>query len=62
MRAAMVSRFGGPEVFEVVRRPDLVPGAGQVTIDVTAHHDLTKSAPPPCGRGADFVRLVWLLR
>jgi NADPH:quinone reductase len=36
MRAATVTRFGGPEVFEIVRRPDLVPGPGQVRIDVEA--------------------------
>jgi NADPH2:quinone reductase len=36
MRAATVTRFGGPEVFEVVRRPDFEPGPGQVTIDVEA--------------------------
>jgi NADPH:quinone reductase len=34
MRAAVVTRFGGPEVFALEERPDPVPGPGQVTIDV----------------------------
>jgi NADPH:quinone reductase len=34
MRAATVTRFGGPEVFEVVQRPDPVPGRGEVVIGV----------------------------
>ena len=35
MRAAVVPRFGGPEVFELAELPDPVPGPGQVAIDVT---------------------------
>ena len=35
MRAAVVTRFGGPEVFEPAELPDPVPGPGQVAIDVT---------------------------
>jgi len=35
MRAAVVARFGGPEVFELTELPDPVPGPGQVAIDVT---------------------------
>jgi NADPH:quinone reductase-like Zn-dependent oxidoreductase len=35
MRAAVVTRFGGPEVFELTELPDPVPGPGQVAIDVT---------------------------
>lgn len=35
MRAAVVARFGGPEVFELTEPPDPVPGPGQVAIDVT---------------------------
>jgi NADPH2:quinone reductase len=35
MRAAVVTRFGGPEVFELAELPDPVPGPGQVAIDVT---------------------------
>jgi NADPH:quinone reductase len=34
MRAAVVTRFGGPEVFALEERPDPVPGPGQVAIDV----------------------------
>jgi NADPH2:quinone reductase len=34
MRAATVSRFGGPEVFEVVETHDPVPGPGEVLISV----------------------------
>lgn len=35
MRAAFVTRFGGPDVFEVSEMPDPTPGPGQVSIDVT---------------------------
>ncbi|GIF46376.1 NADPH2:quinone reductase [Asanoa ferruginea] len=35
MRAAVVTRFGEPEVFEVQELPDPRPGPGQVAIDVT---------------------------
>ena len=35
MRAAVVTRFGGPDVFEVSELPDPVPGPGQVSIEVT---------------------------
>lgn len=34
MRAIQVSRYGGPEVLEVVEVPDPVAGPGQVTVDV----------------------------
>jgi NADPH:quinone reductase len=34
MRAAVVTRFGGPEVFELTELPDPVPRPGQVAIDV----------------------------
>jgi len=29
MRAVQITRFGGPELLEVVDRPDPVPGDGQ---------------------------------
>jgi NADPH:quinone reductase len=34
VRAATVTRFGGPEVFEIVEHDDPAPGAGEVAIDV----------------------------
>jgi NADPH:quinone reductase len=34
MRAAVVTRFGAPDVFEISELPDPVPGAGEVSIDV----------------------------
>ena len=36
MRAARFSRFGGPEVLEIVDLPDPHPGPGQVRITVHA--------------------------
>ena len=36
MRAAQFSRFGGPEVLEIVELPDPHPGPGQVRIVVHA--------------------------
>jgi len=35
MRAAVVTRFGAPDVFEVSEMSDPTPGPGQVSIDVT---------------------------
>ncbi|WP_422771090.1 quinone oxidoreductase family protein [Plantactinospora sp. WMMC1484] len=35
MQAAVVTRFGDPEVFELTELPDPVPGPGQVAIDVS---------------------------
>ncbi|GGL13922.1 NADPH:quinone reductase [Sphaerisporangium melleum] len=35
MRAAVVTRFGEPDVFEVRELPDPVPGPGRLAIDVT---------------------------
>jgi NADPH:quinone reductase len=35
MHAAMVTRFGEPEVFELIELPDPAPGPGQVSIDVS---------------------------
>ena len=36
MRAVVMTRTGGPEVFEVLNRPDPVAGAGEVRINVRA--------------------------
>jgi NADPH:quinone reductase-like Zn-dependent oxidoreductase len=36
MRAAQITRFGGPEVLDVVDLPDPVPGDGEHLYDVTA--------------------------
>ena len=35
MRAAVVARFGGPDVLEVSELPDPMPGPGELSIDVT---------------------------
>jgi NADPH2:quinone reductase len=35
MRAAVVTRFGGPEAFELAELPDPVPGPGEVAIGVS---------------------------
>ena len=36
MRAVQITRFGGPEVLDVVDLPDPVPGPGQELFDVSA--------------------------
>lgn len=36
MRAVQISRFGGPEVFEIVEPPTPIPGHGQVLVRVRA--------------------------
>jgi NADPH:quinone reductase-like Zn-dependent oxidoreductase len=35
MRAVQITRFGGPEVLDVVEPPDPVPGEGQQLYDVS---------------------------
>ena len=54
MRAVQITRFGGPEVLDVVDLPEPVPGDGQRLFDVSTaginfagtHHRL--SAKTPC--------------
>ncbi|MCU1603975.1 MAG: putative Zn-dependent oxidoreductase, NADPH:quinone reductase [Modestobacter sp.] len=49
MRAVQITRFGGPEVLDVVDLPDPVPGEGEQLDDVQAsgvnfadtHHSLS---------------------
>ena len=41
MRIVMVTRFGGPEVLEVSRAPDVVAGTGQVVVGVSLAPVLT---------------------
>ena len=36
MRAVQITRFGGPEVLDVVDLPDPTPGEGQQLFDVSA--------------------------
>jgi NADPH:quinone reductase-like Zn-dependent oxidoreductase len=36
MRAIVLERHGGPELLQVVERPDPVAGAGEVVVDVAA--------------------------
>jgi NADPH:quinone reductase len=36
MRAVQITRFGGPEVLDVVDLPDPVPGGGQHLYEVSA--------------------------
>jgi len=54
VRAATVTRFGGPEVFEIVRRPDPVPGPGQVSIGVEAADVLWLETLIRSGAGRDY--------
>ena len=50
MRAVQITRFGGPEVLDVVDLPDPVPGPGEEVYDVSAaginyadtHHRLSR--------------------
>jgi NADPH:quinone reductase-like Zn-dependent oxidoreductase len=36
MRAVQITRFGGPEVMDVVDLPDPVPGDGETLFDVSS--------------------------
>jgi NADPH:quinone reductase-like Zn-dependent oxidoreductase len=50
MRAVQITRFGGPEVLDVVDLPDPAPGEGQQLFDVSTagvnyadtHHRLSR--------------------
>ncbi|HYU02485.1 MAG TPA: alcohol dehydrogenase catalytic domain-containing protein, partial [Jatrophihabitantaceae bacterium] len=54
MRAATVTRFGGPEVFDVVDRPDPVAAAGEVVIDVEVADVLWVETQVRSGIGRDY--------
>ena len=54
MHAAVVSRFGGPEVFNLVEAPDPTPGAGEVLIAVEAIDTLWLETMVRSGAGQDF--------
>lgn len=54
MRAATVTKFGGPEVFEVVETPDPEPGPGQVVIDVEVADVLMLDTVVRSGAGQDY--------
>jgi NADPH2:quinone reductase len=54
MRAAMVTRFGGPGVFEVVELPDPAPGPGEVVIGVEAADVLWLETMIRSGAGQDY--------
>ena len=55
MKAVEISQFGPPEVLKVVERPDPIPAAGEILIDVAAAgvnrpdviQRLGKYPPPP---------------
>src|SRR5690606_23760942 len=36
MKAAVITEFGGPEVFQIQTRPDLIPGPHEVLLEVKA--------------------------
>ncbi|WP_081975544.1 Zn-dependent oxidoreductase [Modestobacter caceresii] len=51
MRAVQITRFGGPEVMDVVELPDPVPGDGEQLFDISSsginfadtHHRLSRN-------------------
>jgi NADPH:quinone reductase-like Zn-dependent oxidoreductase len=55
MRAVQITRFGGPEVLDIVDLPDPVPGDGQKLYEVSSagvkfadtHHRPTNQYPAP---------------
>jgi NADPH:quinone reductase len=54
MHAAVVTRFGGPEVLRQARQPDPVPGPGQVAIDVDFADTLFLETVVRSGAGQDY--------
>lgn len=54
MRTATVTRFGGPEVLQLMERPDPVPGPGEVMIDVEVADTLWLETVVRSGAGQDY--------
>jgi NADPH2:quinone reductase len=54
MRAVTVTRFGGPEVLEVVERPDQPPGPGQVAVAVAVADTLWVETMVRSGAGQNY--------
>ncbi|MET0692580.1 MAG: zinc-binding dehydrogenase [Propionibacteriaceae bacterium] len=54
MRTATVVEFGGPDVFRMVEVPDLLPGAGEVLVDVEFADTLWLETMVRSGRGRDY--------
>ena len=54
MRAATVTRFGGPEVLTLVEQPDPAPGPGQVVVAVEVADTLWVETAVRSGAGQDF--------
>lgn len=54
MRAAVVTRFGGPDVLKLAERPDPVPGDGQVVIAVEFADTLFLETGVRSGAGQDY--------
>ncbi|WP_245657786.1 zinc-binding dehydrogenase [Herbidospora mongoliensis] len=52
--AAMVTRFGGPDVLELVEIPDPVPGEGEILVDVEAVDTLLLETVVRSGLGQDY--------
>jgi hypothetical protein len=46
MRAVQITRFGGPEVLELVDVPEPEAGPGQQLYDVDRGSELRRHAPP----------------
>jgi NADPH2:quinone reductase len=49
MRAVQITRFGGPEVLDVVDLPDPTPGPGQQLYEVTSAGVNSADTHYPCG-------------
>ena len=47
MRAVQITRFGGPEVLDVVELPEPTPGEGQKLYDVSTAGVNYADTPPP---------------
>lgn len=54
MRTATVTKFGGPEVFQLVEQPDPVPGPGELVIDVEVADTLWLETAVRSGAGQDY--------
>ncbi|UBU17861.1 zinc-binding dehydrogenase [Nonomuraea gerenzanensis] len=57
MRQILVNRFGGPEVLELDKAPDLVPGPGQVVVGISAADIIFLDTLLRSGAGKDYFPL-----
>lgn len=57
MRAVQATRFGGPEVLELIEAPDPIAGPGQAVVAVSAAHVLFVETQVRSGWGSEYFKV-----